>query len=253
MIRPSARSQANDTLVCFLKRQPVVVLSPHFDDACLSLGGVLCALHGATLVNIFTRSLWLPQSPNERATEEQVRAIRESEDRAFAAHCGLARHDLQVRDPGAQGRNSLDLLHLEQDVADATPALLRKLDELAGEERSFLFCPMGIGRHVNHRATAEIVLRHLEPIRQKYDLLFYEDLPYAANPYRRLGGLGRVRRRLRGSALRRQVFLLDWPEKEALIGLYPSQFPPPPSRRQFRPAALWPLGFHEAFWSIHPL
>jgi LmbE family N-acetylglucosaminyl deacetylase len=246
----SSRLEANEALVQRFKTQPVVVLSPHFDDACLSLGGILSAVGGGSLINIFTRSLWLVQSVHEKPTEEQVRIIRDAEDAAFARHCGLTRHDLGGREPATQGRRPLDLSHLEADIADRTPSLLGKLDELAGPEKSFLLCPMGIGRHVNHRATFEIVLRNLSRIGKAYTLFFYEDLPYAGNFHRRLGGVRRMRRRLGGVPLRRHVFVPDWTAKEALIGFYPSQFPPPLRRRRFRPAAAWPLVPHEAFWSI---
>jgi LmbE family N-acetylglucosaminyl deacetylase len=250
MTGKSAREETNEALVRRLKTQPVVVLSPHFDDACLSLGGLLNAVGGGTLINVFTRSLWLVQSEHEKPTEQQVRIIRDAEDAAFARHCGLARHDLGGSEPATLGRRPLDLSHLEEDVADRAPSLLGKLDELARPERSFLLCPMGIGRHVNHRATFEILLRNFARIGKSYTLFFYEDLPYAANFYRRLGGIRRMRQRLRGGPLRRHVFVPDWAAKEALIGFYPSQFPPPLRRQRFRPAAVWPFVPHEAFWSV---
>lgn len=238
-------------LITWLKTQPVVVLSPHFDDACLSLGAILTALDGATLVNVFTRSVWLRKSEIEKPTEAYVRAIRDAEDHAFAEHCRLARHDLNCYEPGIVGRNGRQLSALDEDIAQAREPVLAKLDELARPgQKCFLIAPLGVARHVNHLALADIILAAREHLAQNYDLLFYEDQPYAADFYQRVTGLRRFRSRLKGSKLARHVFIPEWHEKERLIGFYPSQFPAPNARRRFRPAALWPLVPHEALWSI---
>lgn len=238
-------------LIAWLKTQPVVVLSPHFDDACLSLGAILTALDGATLINVFTRSVWLRVSAIENPTEEYVRAIRDTEDARFAEHAKLVRHDLHCYEPGIVGRNGRQLSALDEDIAQARGPVLAKLDELAPPgQRCFLIAPLGVARHVNHLALAEIILAAREHLAPSYDLLFYEDQPYAADLYQRVIGLRRFRSRLKGSQLTRHVFVPPWPEKERLIGFYPSQFPAPNARRRFRPAALWPLVPHEALWSI---
>ena len=237
-------------LIAWLKTQPVVVLSPHFDDACLSLGAILHALGSATLVNIFTRSVWLKKSAVANPTEDYVRSIRDAEDRAFAEYCGLIRHDLHCHEPALAGRKPLDPSHVEDDIAQAVAPILEKLDTLAPRAgRAFLMVPLGVGLHVNHRATVEIILRNIDRIESRYDILFYEDQPYAAQFFQRRAALRRMKKRLNGIALKRQVFIPPWPEKKALIAFYPSQFPAPYARRRFRPAALWPLAPHEAVWS----
>jgi len=242
----------NRELITQLRRRRVVVLSPHFDDACLSIGGILSALGSGTLVNIFTRSLFLKQGPPPPRNEEQVRAIREAEDLAFCNKCGLSRHDLRCLEPAITGRHPSDHSHLETDVAEATKPLLSKIEELAnGSEKAILLAPVGIGPNVNHLATAQIIARNLPAITRKYEPVFYEELPYAARPLERLRALRALRHTMRPQGLTRRVFRIDWPAKEALIGLYPSQFPPPVSRARFRPAALWPIGFHEAIWSAN--
>lgn len=240
----------SDRLIAWLKTQPVVVLSPHFDDACLSLGAILHALRSATLVNIFTRSVWLRKSAVANPTEDYVRSIRDAEDRAFAEYCGLIRYDLHCCEPAIVGRKPLDPSHVEDDIAQAEAPVLEKLDALAPRiGRSFLIVPLGVGLHVNHRATVEVVLRNLDRIASRYDVLFYEDQPYAAQLFQRLAALRRIKKRLNGNALKRHVFIPPWAEKKALIAFYPSQFPEPNARRRFRPASLWPLAPHEALWS----
>lgn len=234
-----------------LRERPVVVLSPHYDDACLSIGSVLKELGSGTLVNIFTRSLYLKQGPPPPRKEADVRIIREAEDRAFCAQCGLTRHDLDCLEPAMTGRRPGDHSHLETDVSAATGPVLDKLAELArASSKSTLLAPLGIGPNVNHLATIQIILRNLKAILRDYEVLFYEELPYAARPLQRTRALNLLRRRVWGASLERHVHQVDWPSKEALIGFYPSQFPPPVSRLRFRPAALWPPGFHEALWSL---
>jgi LmbE family N-acetylglucosaminyl deacetylase len=251
MMPQSSREKANRALVERLKARPVVVLSPHFDDACLSLGGILSAVGGGTLVNIFTRSLWLKKSDIANPGEDHVRSIRDAEDASFAEHCGLVRHDLRCTEPALKGRKPLDVSHVEEDVGQVAAPLMAKLDELAArQQRAFLFSPLGVGRHVNHRATIEVVLRNLCHLRKAYTLLFYEDQPYAANPHRRWQALNRMRSRFGQTPLTRQVYIPGWPAKKALIGFYPSQFPPPVLQILFRPFALAPFAPHEAFWSL---
>ena len=248
MIRQTPSQESNEVLLKRLRAQPVVVLSPHFDDACLSLGGLLLALGGGTLINVFTRSRYLVNSDIAEPSEDHVHATRDAEDRAFAARCGLERIDLRCASPGLKHRSARDLTGLEEDIAQASALIVEELDRLAGAAgRAFLFCPMGIGVHVNHRATTEIVLRNLARIRKSYDVCLYEDLPYAANLVRRISALARIKRRLGG--LERYVFVPSWETKRRLVELYPSQFQHFPALRDLSPAALSPRGLHEAFWA----
>jgi hypothetical protein len=240
------------TVAAFLARD-IVVLSPHLDDACLSLGGFLTALGRGVLINIFTRSTFLVRPPSPPLSEQVVSDIRMREDLAFARRSGLVRHDMGIAEPPIEGRKPFDLSHLETDVARITAPLLAKLDEVANSSevrgRRVLFCPMGIGRDVNHCATFEVILRNLERVLAGYELMFYEDQPYAAHPVWRSAAIARLKQRLPRLSLARNVYVPTWREKKALIGLYPSQFPEPIPKWRFRPAATGPLAPHEAFWS----
>jgi LmbE family N-acetylglucosaminyl deacetylase len=248
----SARhARRNAALVERLRQRPLVIVSPHHDDACLSLAGVLSALGQGTLVNIFTRSVRLAKSVGDPG-EESVRAIREAEDQAFARRCGLVRHDLGCYDPTIRATHSFDVSRLEEDVAQATQPLLDALAALAAP-RAFLLAPLGAGRHVDHRATVEVVFRNFERLSAQYEILFYEDQPYAADLMQRMQALIRLKMRLKRPFLVRNVFVPDWREKAALIALYPSQFPDPVVPKNYRPFALGPFVPHEALWSLATL
>ena len=247
-----ARSAANALLVEKFCYRPVVILSPHFDDACFSLGGFIKALGHGILINIFTRGGYVAQPDLAKAgiPVDGVYFIRNSEDREFARTCGLHRYDLECEEPHLRGRRPSEIAAgLSDDIAQAEEKLLPLLLALAAEEsaKPALFAPLGIGRHVNHRAVAALVMKNLPRLRDAFDLHFYEDLPYASNPFHRISALNR----LRGQAgpVRRDVFETAWREKCELVGIYQSQHRHAPSFTQFRPAA-FPLAAHEAFWSL---
>ncbi|HUO01619.1 MAG TPA: hypothetical protein VMU31_02495 [Rhizomicrobium sp.] len=234
------------------RHRPVIVLSPHFDDACFALGGFLKALGHGILINIFTRGAYVarPDLAKVGIPPDGIHFIRDSEDREFARACGLRRYDLECEEPHLRGRRPSDMAAgLPDDIGQVEEKLLPLLLALAADEpaRPALFAPLGIGRHVNHRAVAEAVMGELKLLGDVFDLHFYEDLPYASNPFHRLAALERLRSRV-GKA-RRQVFVTPWREKRELIGVYQSQHRRTPSFTRFRPAA-FPLAAHEAFWSL---
>lgn len=236
---------------------PIVVLSPHFDDACYSLGAFLARIGRGTLINIFTQGIYLarPQPDQETPPDQRdIYRIRDDEDAEFAKRCGLTREDLGCEEPALRRRRIHDLHHLEDDIGQIETPILRTLDKAANSfppgERGFLFAPLGVGGHVNHRATAEMVLRHLDKIQGRYDVLFYEDQPYSSSLLHRIGALRRVARRTGGTLTTRYFLATPWPDKKALIALYPTQQRGSPGRLRFWPKAAWPLSPHEAFWSF---
>ena len=236
-----------------LRPLDIVVLSPHRDDACLSLGSLLLTLGHGTVVNLFTRSLWVASLPEESRSEAIVEQIRELEDREFIARSALNRRELGLPEPRIDGRNGFDDSYLEVDIQRLTEPLMSTLSEFSSASRdskSVLFCPAAIGGHVNHLATLEAVLRNAEAIGRSYDLLFYEDLPYASRPTARMAGVARLKRRLKPNALKRHVHMVTWQEKKPLVDIYASQFRRPLRAGRLRPFAPRPLGVHEAFWSI---
>lgn len=237
-----------------------VFLSPHHDDVCFSLAGSVVAMGGGDLVDLFTRSAYveramtLPADPAERV--EAVTRLRTAEDEAFAARCGLERHDLGLDEPGLRGRTSFDLSALRPEVERLSAPLLALLERLAareGSQRAMLFCPLGIGGHVNHVATLVAVAAALPRLTPRYRVYFYEDLHYASRAGARETGLERARRALRGAALARRAVPLSprrFADKMALVALYRSQHRGEPDPSRFTPAAPGAAGPHEAVWSF---
>ena len=241
-------------LIASFRGRRVVVLSPHFDDACFSLGTFLLRLGRGDLVNIFTRGDRLARLAGGAAlAPNQVHAIRDAEDCAFANFCGLTRHDLGCEEPSLRGRRPGQLDMMEDDIRQMARPLTSKLEKLAmdGSGRGVLLAPLGVGRHVNHRATAMLALRFRGMIESRYDIYLYEDLPYACDPWQRWAALARARPYIAAGC--RFVQLVEWPAKKALLEIYASQFKRRPASLRFRPATLGPRGPHEAFWSAPSL
>jgi len=231
-----------------------VYLSPHLDDAAFSLGSLIASEPGGTLVNVFTRSAHVAgrdlTRPAEVAETDRVSALRLEEDRAFSERLGLARTDLGQEEPMLRGRHAFGKDNNSDSVALITPALFAALDAAVATGAGRIFCPAGIGRHRDHLAVRTVVLdwcRRREPL---IEIWFYEDLPYASKVRARWRGLLDLRHAVGPHRLRRRPWLAG-ADKLDSINAYPSQHDTPVTGlRRFSPAALWPIGPHEAAWQM---
>ena len=236
-----------------MRQAGVVVLSAHLDDACFSIGGLLAALGGGVLINVFNRSTYFAKSPEGlqgALPESVVGGYREAEDQAFARQVGLHREQLHGCEPGFFGRRPNDLGGLQEDVLQVKEALMLALKKHVRRNglKPFLLVPMAIGRHVNHRAVYEIIVQEHQHLLADYRLCFYEDLPYAHDPVERSRGVRRFRNTPCWSAWSRSVFVPNVSTKLALVALYATQLKRKPSWFKFRPAAWTPVALHEALW-----
>lgn len=237
-----------------LRQHPIIVLSPHFDDACFSLGGFLKAIGHGTLINVFTCGRYLAKSKQEPLSQTDVFALRDAEDETFARECGLRRIDLSCKEPILRDRRVSDLSYIRDDLEQIEGPVLSTLTRLAAEfhpkEKGTLFAPLGVGNHCNHRALNALIINNFATISQKFEIMFYEELPYSSSVFHRSAALHRVSRCCVSSAAVRYVYPTDWAQKRTLIELYPSQLRAPPRWHRYRPAAQSPLAPHEAFWSL---
>jgi LmbE family N-acetylglucosaminyl deacetylase len=228
-----------------------IYLSPHRDDAAFSLGGLIARAPGGTLVNIFTRSEYTAvplELPEGAVRADRVSALRAAEDAGFIARFGFTERDLGLEEPSLRGCEVFtDGVPDASDLALLRLPLTRLLDELLAAGPRRIYCPAGIGRHVDHLLTCSVALEWARSRGQLGQLRFYEDLPYATRRSRRARGLKRLRAEV-GVPLRRAA----WPvgeDKLAALALYVSQHRSAPTLTGFRPAAFWPLGPHEAVWA----
>lgn len=236
----------------------IVVLSPHLDDACFSIGALLAyagttASAGSCLIDIFTNGCFVaPGKHIEPATPETIHAARTLEDQAFARMCTLTRYDLFATEPALLNRPACDDAHIEDDIAAIDAPLRQAIASARGGKRGCLFAPAGIGGHANHLATREWVIRNLASLDTDFDVYLYEDLPYAAHVGARAQTLRALGRDPRLHLVDRIFRTAQWSEKKPLLDCYPTQLRRPPTAKQFRPASLWPMALHEAYWPIKP-
>jgi LmbE family N-acetylglucosaminyl deacetylase len=238
-----------------------VYLQPHSDDICFSLGALAYRRRKGLLLTVFPRTNYVaPERQSEYPTKDIVTAARLGEDAEFARACGLATYTLDGEDALTCGIGPWNLEWVEERtvsvMAPLLEAILRTTSPQTGGERPWLFCPSGIGNHVDHLATLVAVGRNYEELVLRYRIGFYEDLHYASRPDLRKDGLAR----LLGAFTRRTLCRHPWPLGDAaeikldLIRLYRSQFNRRPrSLEGFSPAAETPEGPHEAVWSEESL
>ncbi len=229
-----------------------IYLSPHHDDIAFSLGGLVARAPGGLLVNLFTRSGYVEGTPIDQwpdaAVVERVTALRRAEDMAFADRYRLERADLGLDEPPVRQRSPWDLDGLADDIEQVRAPLTALLERAPDGAR--IFCPAGIGGHVNHLAVRAVVVGMLPELAARADVLFYEDLPYAASSRARRRGIADLRAALGGRKLRRQAWAAG-PEKLVAVNLYPSQQAAPRrSLERFSPRTIWPFGPHEAVWRV---
>jgi hypothetical protein len=178
-----------------------------------------------------------------------------NEDKAFATACKLQACFLDIPCASLLGRQSFDLSWLNQNTRRIAVPLLNALIDAAVErptrKRSWLFCPAGIGGHVDHAAVKLLVIQNYNLLSLYYRIGFYEDLHYASEAAVRALGVDCLRKELRCQYLSRYPFSFKEcvSAKLFLISIYNSQFVAPPSIDRFTPATEAPIDPHEAIWS----
>jgi len=247
-------SAIEETRLDAFLRRPVAVLSPHFDDACFSLGCFLARLETGHLINVFTQGRHIARESLKAAASDQTTVfhIRDGEDAGFAGICRMTRHDLGCEEPLLRDRRPSDLSGLRDDQEQIRQPILDCLLQLARAQapgaRPVLFAPLGVGGHVNHRAVAATVMELLPQLSPHFDIFFYEELPYSSSLMSRLHA---VRRAGAATVLKtRFIYRTRWNAKRELLSFYASQFRGRPRPAAFRPTAPFTPFLHEAFWSV---
>jgi LmbE family N-acetylglucosaminyl deacetylase len=190
---------------------PVVFLSPHLDDAVLSCGALMRVVSGRcplTVATVFTEAAPAPHTRAARSFLAQCSASsacslfsdRRTEDREVLDRLGAAHRHLGFADAlfrrrvGGAGLPTRvigsvlpEVLHryptYRFDIARgrlargdrelATEIQVRVAQLLIDTSASLLFCPVGVGRHVDH-----LLVRSIGP-RFAPSVIYYADFPYS--------------------------------------------------------------------------
>jgi hypothetical protein len=182
--------------------------------------------------------------------------MRKAEDMAFAEACGLRARFLNLRCASLLGHASRDLSWAQANAQRIEPVLTKALHNHASHvkpgERPWLFCPSGIGRHVDHVAVRTVIVRNFDRLTRRYRIGFYEDLHYASQTLERAAGIAALQQALPHRTLRRIAFPLGEAAatKLSLLALYRSQFIElPTSLLDYSPAPETATPPHEAIWT----
>jgi hypothetical protein len=244
-----------------------IYLQPHSDDICFSLGALACKRHCGILLTVFSISEYMPNpkgamhphSPltSPRPSSEWITRSRLNEDKAFAEACGLNMLSFALPSSSFLGHEPFDLDWVNQNQRRISLPLFEVLLTTAPRKsprtRPWLFCPSGIGGHVDHVAIRRLVLQNYNLISLYYRIGFYEDLHYASDAVIRSEGIAVLRREFPSSDAYRYVFPFSdvVSEKLSLVHIYRSQFlSEPQSIDQFVPAINTLKVPHEAIWSF---
>jgi LmbE family N-acetylglucosaminyl deacetylase len=153
------------------------ILSPHIDDAAFGLALTISACaHNhipVTIINCFTVTRWTAV-PVENKETNAVSLLRKTEDAVFykTVHPGIGIINLDLLDaPLRNGYIFQDqpFQQNELELIEDLKKLLEKYDD------GLLFCPLGIGNHIDHAICRAAV----QKLYKQLNVVFYEDLPYA--------------------------------------------------------------------------
>lgn len=221
------------------KKRPCIVISPHFDDAVLSCGGLLLALSGKvdlTIVNVFTKAHGGPYTLSARKflkdSHEDNDAIRLYQSRFEEDREALSKIKVKIINLGLQEalfrkKNKQHFLgnvlpefdhvyptyrwHITKTIASNDPAVsqLKKALKDLPSKNEFIFAPYGIGDHADHKVVRQ-VCEELFP-----SVILYSDFPYnvRSNEYG-----------FEGEKMISYTLQPDFAQKNKLIQLYRTQF-----------------------------
>ncbi len=168
-----------------------IFISPHFDDICFSMSGLLQNLDNfnKTIINVFTNSCYIRRMSmpymDQFKRMQIISDIRNNEDIIFCNKYNIKQINL-----GLFETSSKTIINNEQKDAD----ILSKIENVIDfNEEQLIFVPMGIGYHEDHIQIFNIfknLITEKENIKSK--LVLYEDLPYShirSDRYFRIGKL----------------------------------------------------------------
>jgi LmbE family N-acetylglucosaminyl deacetylase len=235
-----------------------IFLQPHPDDICFSLAGFASRQVNGLLVTVCSVTSWVhPEAVPARPSPEAVTELRKTEDQNFAVASGLSLHVLALPEAPLMDWKPFDASRTMENRRRLEGPILAELNQIAETEkagdRPWLFCPVGIGGHIDHLAVRHTIVSHRADLSRRFRIAFYEDLHYASRFQVRMAGLARFFVKTRGMKLKRWVFPLDQASIKAklgLIGQYKSQMAKPPADLgDYSPATWSRTKPHEAIWT----
>jgi LmbE family N-acetylglucosaminyl deacetylase len=176
-----------------------LVICPHFDDACLSIGGLLLkkTAQEVVILTVFSKSQHAPgfrlsyrflktaDALNlnllSKIVVDLISRERQKEDRLFCDTVCADQEVLSFPDSSLRGYvNPYDTCNVEEEpVYRSVLGAIKKA--ISTDPYDSIFCPLAIGDQVDHLIVMKTFLQLLtKESRSQTEILFYEDLPYAS-------------------------------------------------------------------------
>jgi LmbE family N-acetylglucosaminyl deacetylase len=209
----------NESLQSIIKnKKTCYFVSPHFDDAVFSAGALMTYLSKYTdivVVNIFTNAGGRPYTLSAKqylkqcgfADAEKLFADREKEDKLALKGVVKKVINLGFVDALWRRKNKKDILSaLFKNIAEALVVyptyrfhvlnkkiagqdletivrIKKSLKDVINSENSVIFCPMGIGSHIDHVITSKVCEEQFS------DVIYWSDFPYNIKAEESINGL----------------------------------------------------------------
>jgi len=173
-------------LESFLGSSDIAVLSPHSDDAALSLSGLLSLAadcgRRCTIITAFSRSRRTRTGGIEQ-DEVRVTAMRKREDEAFVSLLGSGACVLwcDLPDPSVRFPAAREAWYVPRPLSSDEQVFVAGIAGFCEEhieDSGALLAPMALGRNRDHLIVRDAALAFVR--RSPRRLFLYEDLPYAA-------------------------------------------------------------------------
>lgn len=160
----------------------IFILSPHFDDAAygltLHISGIVKSELPLTIINCFTITRWTAV-PVEQKGIEAVSKLRANEDVRYnnLFDSMISFINLNLLDAPLRNGYIFQFKPFELNEWALVHKLQERLESIVPPQNNILLCPMGLGNHIDHAICVEAAA---ELYHGSLNVLFYEDLPYAA-------------------------------------------------------------------------
>lgn len=163
-----------------------VVVSPHLDDAALSMGAAMLSAANHTpflVVDVFSTVFWWRFDLSEGILS-RVQTTRDAEEKRVMRLTNSTLRRWGLAEAPLRGYPLKEIFTtIRKPESERTHEMIRtRVRDLAAEkpgERWFL--PLGIGNHIDHRIARDAALDGLRDANvSAKNVAFYEDLPYAA-------------------------------------------------------------------------
>lgn len=225
-----------------LNKIPCFFVSPHFDDAVLSSGSLIKFLSKKTkvsVVNVFTRAEKPPYSLSAKSylkqcnyhNADKLYRDRMKEDQQVLNSLNVSISNLHFTDALWRKKNPKCLskvlgslvpelyyvypiyLFIEQGkISKHDMKLLSKLSISLKiiPKKAIVFCPLGIGNHVDHVITSQVCTKLFK------NVVFWSDFPYSIRE--------KDKTNIKVNKFRKFVYSVNFSEKQKLIQGYKSQY-----------------------------